>query len=68
MTYLPVIDESSCIAHGECAETAPEVFRVEDRAVVVGTAPPDRLVAVAECCPTDAISVIDAESGERLYP
>jgi ferredoxin len=68
MTWLPIIDESSCIAHGECAETAPEVFRVDDCAVVVGTAPLEGLIAVAECCPTDAISVIDSDSGEQVYP
>jgi ferredoxin len=68
MTYLPVIDESACLAHGDCAEIAPEVFRVEDLAIVIGTAPLDRLIAVAESCPASAIGVIDEESGEQVYP
>jgi ferredoxin len=68
MAAVPTIDETSCIAHGECEEMAPEAFRVEDAAVVIGTAPLERLVAIGEACPTGAISVIDEETGEQLYP
>lgn len=68
MAAVPVIDESACIAHAECEELAPEAFRVQDAAVVIGTAPAPRLVEIAQACPTAAISVIDEESGEQLYP
>lgn len=68
MTYLPVIDESACLAHGDCEELAPDVFRVEDLATVIGTAPREQLLAIAEACPASAISVIDDETGERIYP
>jgi ferredoxin len=68
MPYLPVIDESACLAHGDCAELAPEVFRVEDVAIVIGTAPPEQLVSVAESCPAGAIGVIEETTGERIYP
>jgi ferredoxin len=68
MAAIPVIDEGACIAHGECEELAPEAFRVEDAAVVIGTAPLERLIEIAESCPTSAIGVIDEETGERLYP
>lgn len=68
MAYLPVIDESACLAHGDCEELAPDVFRVEDVATVVGTAPVERLIEVAERCPASAISVIDEVTGEQLYP
>lgn len=68
MTYLPVIDESACLAHGDCEELAPNVFRVEDVATVIGTAPQEQLVSIAEACPASAISVIDTETGERIYP
>ena len=68
MPYLPVVDESVCLAHGDCEELAPDVFRLEDTAVVVGRAPAERLVAVAEACPACAISVIDQTSGEQIYP
>jgi ferredoxin len=68
MAYIPVIDESACVAHGDCEELASEVFRVEDVATVIGTAPLERLVSVAEACPSSAISVIDSETGEPVYP
>jgi len=35
---------------------------------VIGTAPSEQLIAVAESCPASAISVIDEETGEQLYP
>ena len=68
MTYLPVIDESACLAHGDCEQLAPDVFRVEDTAEAIGTAPAETLVQVAKACPAGAISVIDDETGEQLYP
>jgi ferredoxin len=68
MTYLPVIDESSCLAHGDCEELAPDVFRVEDVATIIGTAPREQLIEIGEACPASAISVIDTETGEQVYP
>lgn len=68
MSYMPVIDEAACLAHGDCAELAPDVFRVEETAVVIGDAPDERLVAVAAACPAAAISVVDTVTGEQLYP
>lgn len=68
MAYIPVIDQSACLAHGDCAELAPDVFRVEDVAIVIGTAPPEQLVSVAESCPSSAISVIEETTGEQIYP
>jgi ferredoxin len=68
MTYRPVIDESACLAHGDCEQLAPDVFRVEDVARVIGTAPLEQLVSIAEACPAGAISVIDEATGETVYP
>ena len=68
MTCIPVIEESSCLAHGDCETLAPDVFRVDDIAVVIGEAPLEQLIAVAQGCPSAAISVIDTQSGEQLYP
>ena len=68
MTYIPFIDEAACAGHGDCAVVAPDVFRVEDLAVVVGTAPPDVLQRAAEACPSVAISVVDSETGHQVYP
>lgn len=68
MACIPVIDESACLAHGDCEALAPDVFRVDDVATVIGTAPREQLLAAAEACPAGAISVIDEETGEQLYP
>ncbi len=68
MAYLPVIDESACLAHGDCAELAPDVFSVDDVASVIGTAPVEQLLSIAEACPASAISVIEQESGGQVYP
>jgi ferredoxin len=68
MTYIPMIDESSCIAQGDCVELVPEVFQLDDRAKVVGTGPDDLILVAASECPVGAISVIDAETGAQVYP
>lgn len=68
MSYTATIDEPACLAHGDCTEMAPEVFVLEDVARVVGTAPPERLLEVARSCPSSAIVIVDAESGEQVYP
>lgn len=68
MAYLPQIDESACAAHGDCVDIAPEVFELDDTARVIGTGPPDLILRAAEACPSVAITVIDQDTGERVYP
>lgn len=68
MTYLPIVDEAACAAHGDCAVVAPDVFRIDDVAVVVGTGPLDLLVEAAGACPSAAIEVVDEETGAVVYP
>ena len=70
MNPIARIDERACAAHGDCLDVAPEAFALsdDDVAMVVGSAPADTLVRAAEACPSVAISVIDADSGEQLYP
>jgi len=68
MTYIPVVDENACSAHGDCVDLAPQIFRLDDVAVVIGTGPDDLIMAAAEACPATAISVFDEASGEQVYP
>lgn len=68
MTLIPEIDSYSCVAHGDCAVVAPQAFRVDDIAVVVGVAPADVLVAAARACPAGAIVLVDDETGEEVDP
>ena len=67
MSYLPTIDTGACLAHGDCAVVAPDVFDIEDIAIVVGTGPRDVIMEAARACPSTAIAVYD-ESGEQVYP
>ena len=68
MTYVPHIDGGACAAHGDCEAVAPEVFRIDDIATVIGTGPDDLILRAAESCPAAAISVVDAETGDTVYP
>lgn len=68
MTYIAVVDPNECSAHGDCVEIAPQVFRLDDTAVVIGTAPPELILEAAEACPAVAISVIDGETGDTVFP
>lgn len=68
MTLVPIIDEAACAGHGDCADVAPDVFRVDDVALVVGTGPDETILAAARACPSVAITVVDEGSGERVYP
>ena len=66
MTLIPRIDEHVCLAHGDCAPVAPEAFRVDDVAVVTGTATDDRLREAARACPAGTVLLFDAETGEEV--
>lgn len=68
MRYVPQVDENVCAAHGDCVELAPEVFALNDVAHVIGAGPNDLIMAAAEACPSVAIAVIDADTGEQVYP
>jgi ferredoxin len=68
MTYIAIVDPDECSAHGDCVEIAPDVFRLDDVAVVVGAAPLETLLEAAEACPAVAISVVDEETGETVFP
>jgi ferredoxin len=68
VSYVPSIDEYSCIAQGDCVELIPDVFQVDDFATVVGTGPDDLILAAARDCPVEAISIVDSETGAQVYP
>ena len=68
MTYIPVVDPNECSAHGDCVEIAPNVFRLDDTAVVIGSGPNDLILEAAEACPAVAISVVDDRTGETAFP
>jgi ferredoxin len=64
------VDRALCIGSGDCVDTAPDVFQLddEDKAIVVDPdgASVDDIVAAAGNCPVSAIFVI-GEAGD-VYP
>jgi ferredoxin len=64
------VDRSLCIGSGDCVDTAPDVFQLdeEDKAVVIDPdgASVDDVVTAAGNCPVSAIFVV-GEDGD-LYP
>lgn len=69
MPYLPVIDASACVAQGDCVELLPDVFQLEaEVSVALGSGPLQALREAAAACPTEAITVIDTETGEQVAP
>ena len=67
MTLIAGIDAGACAAHGDCEAIAPEIFAIDDVAVVVGTGPDELMLAAAQACRSAAIVVTDAD-GRRRYP
>lgn len=68
MTYLVQIDPRACAAHGDCVEVAPDVFQLDDIAQVIGEGPDELLLQAAQACPSAAITLTDAATGEQVYP
>ena len=68
MSYLIDIDEAACAAHGDCVDLAPDVFELDDVVRVIGTGPDELLLAAAEACPSTAISIVDRDTDEQVYP
>lgn len=68
MSLTVMIDEAACAAHGDCVDLAPDVFVLDDVAKVVGTGPDDLLLAAADACPSVAIIIRDAATGDHIYP
>jgi ferredoxin len=65
------VDRQLCYGFGDCVDTAPTVFALdeEDVSVVIDPdgAPLDDVVEAAQNCPVDAIVIID-EDGAQIYP
>jgi ferredoxin len=66
------VNKQKCISSGDCVETAPSVFRLDENEkseVYNQTGAPDAVIlAAARGCPAKAITVVDEESGEQLFP
>jgi ferredoxin len=73
-----IIDEGICVANSVCVGIAPKVFQLEPekkgalapKAKVIDLygADNDTIIEAAKMCPTYAIIIEDAETGERIFP
>ena len=66
------VDRELCYGFGDCVDSAPGVFQLDDdnKSVVVDPDAQDRdtIVLAAQDCPVDAIFIVDEESGQQIYP
>ncbi|PNE42110.1 MULTISPECIES: ferredoxin [Streptomyces] len=66
------VDRGVCIGSGLCAGTAPERFRLDaarqSHPVEPEAEPADGVLAAAEGCPVEAITITAVESGEAVFP
>jgi ferredoxin len=66
------VSTQKCQAHGACLKTAPAVFRLsaENKASVIDpcAAPEEVVLTAARRCPYRAIAVVDAATGQQIYP
>ncbi|NUU25202.1 MAG: ferredoxin [Streptomycetaceae bacterium] len=66
------VDRSVCIGSGMCVGSAPDDFELDagrqshPRLEILNAS--DGIMEAAESCPVEAISIVDAESGETLFP
>ena len=66
------VDHAVCMGNGQCVFLAPDVFRHNDarqsEVVDPAAAPEELILEAASFCPTGAIEVADADTGEILFP
>ena len=66
------VDHRFCVGNAQCVGLAPAVFRHNENrqseVVDPAGAPEELILKAANYCPTGAIEVADAETGEVLFP
>jgi ferredoxin len=68
MSCAAYIDAHACAAHGDCEAIAPEIFRVDDVAVVIADGPDELMLEAARICPAVAIRIADVHTGQQIFP
>jgi ferredoxin len=66
------VSKPKCIASGDCIETTPAVFQFggDGKSEVINPtgAPDGAIIAAARSCPVKAITIVNEETGEQLFP
>jgi len=77
-----VVDPDRCLGFGSCVIVSPDVFRLDERPGKgvfrssakldvldeAGGKSFDNLLMAAQSCPTQAIKIIDRNTGKQIYP
>jgi ferredoxin len=68
--WIVSVDQDTCIGSAVCVGTAPGRFALDDRLrsapVTSMIAPDDAVRDAAASCPVEAISLLDADTGEPV--
>lgn len=70
--WAVAVDKRACVRTGLCAASAPDRFTLDERGQgqardeVVGAS--EEVLEVAESCPIEAISIVDASTGKSVFP
>ena len=66
------VDHNLCVGNSMCETLAPKVFVLNDNRQSEAVNPDgdteENILEAAENCPVSAITVVDAETGEKLFP
>ena len=66
------VDHNLCVGNAMCETYAPKVFVLNDDRQSEAVDPEgdteENILEAAENCPVSAITVVDAETGEKLFP
>ena len=66
------VDHNTCVGNAMCETFAPKVFRLNDNRQSEAVNPSgdreEKVLEAAENCPVSAISVVDADTGQQLFP
>ena len=70
--YNIEIDREMCVGDGLCCEEAPGTFKIDDEDKVIVADPngdePRYILSAARNCPLDAITLLDVDSGTKVWP
>lgn len=70
--YTITIDRASCLSCGTCEALAPKTFKLDKESIsIVKDAPndpPKEILAAAESCGFEAITLIDKKTGKKIWP
>jgi ferredoxin len=72
MALRVTVDHAFCVGNAQCVGVAPGVFRHNEnrqsQVIDPAGAPEELILKAASYCPTGAIEVADADTGEILFP